>query len=145
MSALRQPRPEQLQNGHAVPAGTPHFKSFDHIADARVRRAKEYEQVLIFALDNVPAEYAGRLQKELEWARAEQSRDQDVDREAVYKAVKLAPLTRSEIAEDTGLPASTVWKRLQELVDSGRVRETKRPGQDNNKFVLVYSQNPILP
>lgn len=145
MSALRKPAADQHQDGHTVPAGIPHFKSFEHIADPRIRRAKDYEQVLLYALDKVPSEYAGRLKKELEWARAEQTRDQDGDREAVYKAVKLAPLTRSEIAEDTGLPASTVWKRLQELLDSGRVRETKRPVQGNNKFVLIYSQNPCLP
>ncbi|HEV2862865.1 MAG TPA: winged helix-turn-helix domain-containing protein [Pyrinomonadaceae bacterium] len=144
MSALRKPAANQHQDGHTVPAGIPKLKSFEHIADPRVRRAKEYEQALVWALDQCPPEYAGRLKKEIKWARAEQTRDQDVDREAIYQAVQF-PLTRSEIAEDTGLPASTVWKRLQELLDSGRVRETKRPVQGNNKFVLIYSKNPILP
>ncbi|HEV2863051.1 MAG TPA: winged helix-turn-helix domain-containing protein [Pyrinomonadaceae bacterium] len=144
--AIQQPAAEQDVASHVIPAGVPHFKSFEHITDPRVRRAKEYEQTLeiALALGNCPPEYAGRLKKEIEWARAEQTRDQNVDREAIYRAVQF-PLTRSEIAEDTGLPASTVWKRLQELLDSGRVRETKRPVQGNNKFVLIYSKNPILP
>lgn len=141
MSAVLKPRTAEEC---AVIPSAPHYKSFSTITDPRVRRAKEYEQALLFALDKCPAEFAERLKKEIEWARAEQSRDTDGDRTAIYQAVKF-PLTRAEIAEDTGLPPSTVWKRLQELLDSGRVVESKRPVQGNNKFVLVYYRNPVLP
>ena len=141
MSAVRARREDIVKT---VPASVPHFKDFADIADPRVRRAKEYEQVLQFALDKCPAEHAGRLKKELEWARTEQTRDQDADREAVFAAVKF-PLTRAEIAEDLDLSASTIWKRLQELVKAGRVLEEKRPLQGNNRFVLIYRQNPVRP
>lgn len=142
MSAVRAHAVETAEK--SVPAGVPHFKDFEDIADPRVRRAKDYEQALSFALDKCPPEFAGRLKKEIEWARAEQTRDQGSDGETVYRAVKF-PLTRAEIAEDTQLSSSTIWKRLQELVKVGRVLEEKRPVQGNNMFVLIYRQNPVLP
>ena len=143
MSAQRVPREEPK----AVPASTPHFTSFEHIADPRVRRAKEYEQVLMFAIDRAPAELAARLASELEWARGQQERDNTSDRDRVLKSIRVEKLSRTEIAEDTGLPVATVYKHLQELMTAGLVHTQKLParGSRGGNNLVVYQQVQARP
>lgn len=145
MSAQRDLRP--AEEPKAVPASTPHFKSFNDIADPRVRRAKEYEQVLMFAIDRAPAELADRLAPELKWAREQQERDNPSDRDRVLKSIRVEKLSRAEIAEDTGLPVATVYKHLQELMSGGLVQARQLPargGRGGNNLV-VYQQVQAKP
>lgn len=122
-----------------IPASVPNFKSFAHITDARVRRAKEYEQYLMFGLDRFP-ELEDRINQELEWARNQSKRTTPSDRDRIFASLELCDLTRAEIAEDTDIPPATVYKHLRELVKHRLVSESRRPGIGNNMFVNVYSQ-----
>lgn len=122
-----------------VPASVPHFKSFDHISDPRVRRAKEYEQYLLFSREQFP-EFATRINGEIKWARTEQERSKPSDRELIHSALQgSGGLLCNEVAEDTGLPYSTVYKHLREMLDEGLVSATSRPGLSANKPMLVWS------
>ncbi len=125
-----------------VPDDVPHYKSFDHITDPRVRRAKEYEVFLQHALSRFrdDAELVPRIMAEIEWAHAQGRRSKSSDRDLVFNAIEREVLTRREIAEDTGLPAATVYAHLKELVVLDLVQQTRRPVIGNNKFILVYSQ-----
>lgn len=119
-----------------VPASVPHFKSFEHIKDPRVRRAKDYEQHLQFALERFP-EFAARIEREIAYAQGEQERSRVSDRDRVFLAIQTEELSKCEIVEDTDLPASTVYQHLRELVRVGLVYEKRLPGR-GVKFMIVY-------
>lgn len=121
-----------------VPQSVPTFKSFAHITDPRVRRAKEYEQYLLFALDHFP-EFSPRIQIELQFARSEQKRSKANDADVVLKSLEFEELTASEVSEDTRLPYSTVYKILRELLDQGIIKAKSRPGLSANKPIILYS------
>lgn len=127
----------------SVPESVPHFKSFDHIADERIRRAMDYEQYLQFSLERFP-EFAERIQREIAFAQSEQHRDHVSDRDRVFLAIEVEELNKTEIAGDTGLPGSTVYKHLRELIDVGLVYQKKLPGR-GNKFMLVYGHSNAKP
>ncbi len=130
------------QDETQVPDSVPHFKSFDHITDLRVRRAKDYEQYLQFALEKFP-DYRNRIEREIVFAQEEQQRSKVPDRDRVFLAVGDCELNKEEICEDTQLPASTIYKHLRALVALGLVTERRLPGR-GNKFMIVYGHMPGL-
>jgi DNA-binding transcriptional ArsR family regulator len=123
-----------------VPASVPHFKSFAEIADPRVRRAKEYEQYLLFSRERFP-EFGARIDRELDWARSEQERSAPSDRERVHSVLEQnrGGLLCEEVAEDSGLPYSTAYKHLRAMLDKGIVAATSRPGISANKPMIVWT------
>lgn len=122
-----------------VPASVPHFKTFDHIADPRVRRAKEYEQYLQFLLDRFP-EFGSRIKTEIEWARAEADRSKASDRERICALLeKWDSMFCEEIAEDLALPYPTVYKLLRALLDEGLVTATTREGRSGNRPKIAWA------
>jgi len=122
-----------------VPASIPHFKTFEHITDPRVRRAKDYEQYLQFSLERFP-EFAERIGREIAFARGEQERSRVSDRDRIFLAIEVEELNKTEIAEDLDLPASTVYKHLRELLDVGVIYAKQLPGR-GNKPMLVYGRS----
>ena len=128
--------------GLALP---PHYKSFAEVSDARVRRAKEHEQYLLFVLDNCPS-LAPQLSSALAWARAEQTRSKSSDRQNVFRSLAgFEWLTCTEIVEETNLPPATVYKLLRQMIAEGLVERTKRPVFGNNAFRYLYRQKRALP
>lgn len=109
-------------------ARAPHFKSFDHVKDARVHRAKEVEQFLIFVQELIP-EISRDLQPIINDAhrRGEAGRvsTRDLIMEAMLKP--LAPTTMEEFLEDLGLPYTTIYDNLMRLASDGLVIVTERP------------------
>lgn len=130
-----------------VPADIPHFKSFAHIKDPRVRRAKEYETVLQFALARCPPEFTARLEKEITWARSEQERSKPSDRDRIFMALASVELGRQEIADDLEIPVSTVYKHLQELIAYGLVFTRQLPARSDTggRPLVVYGQTHTAP
>lgn len=140
MSAVLKPR--LTCDSLALP---PHYKSFADVADARLRRAKEYEQYLLFVLDNCPG-MAPQLAPALAWARAEQTRSKSSDRQKVFRALAgFEWLTCTEIVEESALPPATVYKLLRQMIAEGLVERAKRPVFGNNAFRYVYRQKRALP
>lgn len=129
-----------------IPESVPRYTSFDHITDPRIRRAKEYEQFLCFAQDKFP-EMAARIQSEIEWAREQSKRDAPSDRDRVFCSIESEELCKSEIAEDLGMPESTVYKHLKNLVKLGLVTETRLPTRSDRggNGMIVYGQFRSLP
>lgn len=123
----------------SVPESVPHYRTFNHITDPRVRRAKDYEQYLQFSLEKFP-EFAARIGREIAFAQSEQQRDRTSDRDRVFLALEVEELNKTEIAGDIGLPASTVYKHLRELLDLGIIYAKELPGR-GNKPMLVYGRS----
>lgn len=122
-----------------VPDTVPEFESFAHIADPRTRRAKCYEQFLLFMLARFP-EYETRIAPELEFARAEQSRNGASDADRILKALEEnETLLCDELADDLDLPRSTVYKTLRKMLDGGIVAAHTRRGTSGNKPMIIYS------
>lgn len=146
---IQSPTPQDLQPAepHRVPADVPQFKSFAHIKDPRVRRAKEYETVLQFALANCPPEFTARMEKEIAWARSEQERSKPSDRDRIFLSITSVELGRQEIADDLDLPVSTVYKHLQELISYGLVYTRNLParGDTGGRPLVVYGQTHTAP
>jgi DNA-binding transcriptional ArsR family regulator len=127
----------------SVPESVPHFKCFEHIPDARVRRAKDYEQYLQISLERFP-EFAERIGREIAFARGEQERSHVSDRDRIFLAIEVEELNKTEIAGDLDLPASTVYKHLRELLDRGVIYARHLPGR-GNKPMLVYGRANLKP
>lgn len=109
-------------------ARAPHFKSFEHVKDARVRRAKEVEQHLILLAELVP-----EIARDLSPIIKEQHRrgaalavsTADLILEAMSRP--LAPATMEEFVEDLSLPYGTVYDNLMRLAGDGLVVITTKP------------------
>lgn len=123
----------------AVPARVPKLKSFRHIRNPKVRRAKEYEQYLLFLRDLFP-EYTMGLDEQIAYARSQQERNSTSDRDRVYESLRGwgEGSTCGEVAEDLKIPYATAYKILREFLDTGLVIATERAGISGNKPYLVY-------
>ncbi|MGB8510235.1 MAG: helix-turn-helix domain-containing protein [Pyrinomonadaceae bacterium] len=125
-----------------VPASVPSFKSFDHITDPRIRRAKDYEQFLQCALERIP-EMRDRIMVEIGWARGEQERSQPSDRERISRVLEQWQATDGllcqDIADDLEMPYATVYKHLRQMLENGSVAAYTRPGRHGNKTMVLYS------
>jgi hypothetical protein len=99
-------------------ARAPHFKSFDHVADPKARRAKEVEQCLMFVAELIP-EHARDLRPIINAARARgehTSSTRDLILEAMSKP--LPPTTMEEFVDDLQLPYTTIYENLMKLASS---------------------------
>jgi DNA-binding transcriptional ArsR family regulator len=125
-----------------IPLEVPHYKSFDHIEDARMRRAKEYEQYLLFALTKFP-EYADRIHIEIKFAQTESMRSTESDQDRILSAFNgWDELLCQEIADDLKLNYRTVHKHLKRMLETGLVQARQRTGVSGNKPMIVYSIPP---
>lgn len=97
-------------------ARAPHFKSFEHIKDARVRRAKEVEQFLIFVAEMLP-ECARDLQPIINDASRRAAHGIVSTADLILEAMSkpLPPTTMEEFIEDLGLPYTTIYDNLMRL------------------------------
>ncbi|HEV7376312.1 MAG TPA: hypothetical protein VGN95_16475, partial [Pyrinomonadaceae bacterium] len=121
-----------------IPSNTPHYNSFGHIRDPKLRRAKEYEQHLLILKDMFP-QYSAGIDEQIAYAKSQQDRNRVSDRDRVLKQLEDCPLTCSEVAEDLNMPAATAYKILKEHAESGLVIITQRPRRDSKKPLCVYS------
>jgi hypothetical protein len=106
----------------------PHFKSFDHITDARARRAKEIEQHLIFLAEIAP-EIARDLQPIINDAHARGEAGKVSTRDLIMEAMvkPLAPATLEEFIADLQLPYGTIYENLMKLAGAGLIVITTKP------------------
>lgn len=123
----------------AIPDSIPRYTSFKHIRNPKVRRAKEYEQHLLFLQAAFP-EYSTGLEDDLAYARSQQERGRVSDRDRVFNSIERSPLSCREISEDLELPYQTTYKILQEFAVRGVVVITTRPGIAGNKPTAFYQR-----
>ena len=131
-------QPETPARTRKTPARTPalseqlaaralHFKSFDHVKDARVRRAKEVEQHLLILAEVVPEiarDLAPIIKEQHRRGEALAVSTADLILEAMERP--LPPTTMEEFVEDLSLPYGTIYENLMKLVVSGLVVMTER-------------------
>jgi hypothetical protein len=122
----------------SIPASTPSFKSFAHIRNPKVRRAKEYEQHLLFMRDSFP-EYSAGIEKQIAYARSQAERGRASDHDQVLKQMESCALSCREISDDLSIPYATVYKILQEYAAAGVVIIRQHAGRAGNKPVCYYS------
>jgi len=130
--------PEPQVASREIPASCPSFKSFAHIRNPKVRRAKEYEQHLLLMRDMFP-EYAAGIDEQLTYARSQQERGSVSDRDRVLAQLETCALSCIEVADDLSMPYATAYKILQEFAAAGLVVIRERPGRSGNKPVCYYS------
>jgi hypothetical protein len=138
------PEPQNPAHDSAqIPESVPHFTSFAHITDPRVRRAKEYEQFLLFNLERFP-DYRARIEQEIEWTRKLSSgRGPASDQDRILQSLEAwHESTCQEVAEDTGLPYSTVYKLLRRMLDKGVVMARSQSGLGNKPCLVYAAQSP---
>ena len=58
----------------------------------------------------------------------------------ILEAIKDAPKSANEIADEKKIPISTVYRRIQALHDLGILRVTGKIGDDGKKFFLYQSK-----
>jgi DNA-binding transcriptional ArsR family regulator len=121
-----------------IPESTPRYTSFNHIRDPKVRRAKDYEQHLLFMRDSFP-EYTAGIDEQIAYARSQQERNRVSDRDRVLKQLEPCELSCSEVADDLMMPYATTYKILKALAECGLVAIRQRPGRAGNKPVCYYS------
>ena len=123
---------------HQIPESVPSYTSFAHITDPRIRRAKEYEQFLLFNLERFP-DYRIRIEQEIRWARSLSGRGAASDADRILKSLEAwNESTCQEVADDTGLPYGTVYKILRRMLGNGIVMAREQKGL-GNKPCLVYA------
>lgn len=122
----------------AIPLSTPSYKSFNHIRNPKVRRAKEYEQHLLFMRDSFP-EYSSGIDEQIAYARSQQERDSVSDRDRVLQVLERGEATCREVSEDLETPYATCYKILKEYLNIGLVAAREHKGLAGNKPYLVYS------
>jgi hypothetical protein len=120
-----------------IPASTPHYTSFAHIRDPKVRRAKDYEQHLLFMRDSFP-EYKTSIDEQIAYARSQQDRNRVSDRDRVLKQLEPCELSCSEVADDLMMPYATCYKILMEYANNGICAIIQRPGRAGNKPVNYF-------
>jgi hypothetical protein len=137
--ATEQPRDAYQTGLQGVPASIPEFKSFNHVRDPKVRRAKEYEQHLLILRDVFPQFSAG-LDEQIAYARSQQDRSRvsDRDRVILHLEKSKAALRCDELSEDLNMPYATTYKILRSYLESGLVAAFERKGIAGNKPYLVY-------
>lgn len=122
-------RQTALSLADQIAARAPHFVSFDHITDARVRRAKEIEQHLLFTIDFCP-ELKKALSEIITRTHAQAATKKRSVQDRIYLAMKedsdLAPSTLQEFVEDLDLPRTTVYENLMKMAEAGLVIVTER-------------------
>jgi sugar-specific transcriptional regulator TrmB len=121
-----------------IPASTPHYNSFGHIRDPKLRRAKEYEQHLLILKDMFP-QYGAGIDEQIAYAKSQQDRNHVSDRDRVIKQLESCPLTCAEVAEDLNMPHATAYKILRAFAECGLVIIAHRPRRDGKKPLCVYS------
>jgi hypothetical protein len=134
-------QPEDIQ-AHAtlVPESVPHFKSFEHVTDQKLRRALDYEQYLQWAKGRFP-DFGHRLDIEIAWCKSEQGRSKESDRDLILACFdSWDDLLCEEIADDLGFTYQTTYKILKGMLEVGLLKAHERPGVRGNKPMLVYSR-----
>ncbi len=126
-----------------IPENTPTYNSFAHIRNPKVRRAKEYEQHLLFMRDMFP-EYNQGIDEQIAYAKSQQERSHSSDRDRVLQILERGEVTCRELAEDLSMPYATAYKILKEYLEAGICSAREHKGLSGNKPYLVYSTGHAL-
>lgn len=135
--------PSPKQCPCVIPESTPHFSSFAHIRNPKVRRAKDYEQHLMFMREMFP-EYSAGIDAQIAYAKSQQERNGQSDRDRVLKQLEMIELSCQEVADDLKMPYATTYKILMEYAESGIVIVRQRAGRAGNKPVNYFSLSHTL-